>query len=359
MKKIIALLACLTMLLSMAACAGNEDKTNDTTTAAPTTEAPTTEATEDTTEATEDTTEATEDTTEATEDTTEATEDTTEATEDTTEAVSGALASYIQLSISEEDGTTVSLMAYDDEAGGVYVEYVGDVKKVGTVDASVLEGLTNVLSTSGFVAMNGAEEYGEGMAFASVYCAYDDESMLTANYGGVIPQEFRDAYAIVDEYFQELVKDLPEYVPAAVVTGDVNSDILDAMNTLLNESGAEPLDAFGITDVPMDEYFASAMGLSKADGITSGATCAPLMTSVAFSCNVVMVEDESNVASVVSDFAANVDWNRWICVTATNAVVATKGNMVLCLVGSDELYQQFATAVEGTGWTVVETLINQ
>lgn len=51
MKKIIALLACLAMLLSMAACAGSE--TPNTTTE------PTTEATEPTTEATEPTTEAT------------------------------------------------------------------------------------------------------------------------------------------------------------------------------------------------------------------------------------------------------------------------------------------------------------
>lgn len=64
MKKIIALLACLTMLLSMAACAGTE--TPDTTEG--TTTAPTTQATEATTEATE---EVTEDTTEATEEVTE------------------------------------------------------------------------------------------------------------------------------------------------------------------------------------------------------------------------------------------------------------------------------------------------
>ena len=63
MKKIIALLAALTMLLSMAACGAAEDKTTD-----PTTES-TTQATENTTEATEDTTEATD----ATEDTTEGT----------------------------------------------------------------------------------------------------------------------------------------------------------------------------------------------------------------------------------------------------------------------------------------------
>lgn len=58
MKKIIALLACLAMLLSMAACAGSE--TPNTTTE------PTTEATDPTTEATEPTTEATEPTTEGT-----------------------------------------------------------------------------------------------------------------------------------------------------------------------------------------------------------------------------------------------------------------------------------------------------
>jgi hypothetical protein len=64
MKKIIAMLACLTMLLSMAACGTTEpEKTEGTT-------EPTTQATEATTEPT---TEATEDTTEATEGTADAT----------------------------------------------------------------------------------------------------------------------------------------------------------------------------------------------------------------------------------------------------------------------------------------------
>lgn len=327
MKKIIAMLAALTMVLSMAACGNTQPETTEGTTTAPTTQA--TEA------------------------------PTTEATEDTTEPSSDVLANFIQLSISEEDGTIVSLTAYDDEEGGVYVEYVGAVKKVGTLDKTTLAGLTNVLTTSGFAAMNGTEEYGDGFAYASVYCSYTDESMLSVNYGGEIPQTFRDAYAIVDEYFQDLVKDLPEYVPSPEVMGDVNSDILDALNGLLTESGAEPLDAFSITDVPVDGDFAAAMGLSKNDGIVSGAACGPMMTSVAFSCNVVLVENEGDVASVVADFAANVDWDRWICVSASDALVATKGNLVLCLAGAEDLYQMFAGAVETAGWTVVETLVNK
>ena len=42
----------------------------------------------------------------------------------------------------------------------------------------------------------------------------------------------------------------------------------------------------------------------------------------------------------------------------TNALVAVKDNMVLCLVAADELYAMTASGIESTGWTVVETLEN-
>ena len=42
----------------------------------------------------------------------------------------------------------------------------------------------------------------------------------------------------------------------------------------------------------------------------------------------------------------------------TNALVAVKDNMVLCLVAADELYAMTAAGIESTGWTVVETLEN-
>lgn len=84
MKKFLALLLCLSMILTLmpAVFATETTPTEDVTTQAETTAA-TTEATEETTvETTEETTEATEETTEATEETTE---ETTEATEETTE----------------------------------------------------------------------------------------------------------------------------------------------------------------------------------------------------------------------------------------------------------------------------------
>jgi hypothetical protein len=108
----------------------------------------------------------------------------------------------------------------------------------------------------------------------------------------------------------------------------------------------------------MDESFNYMMGLSKADGIASGVSCSYSMSSVAFSCVIAVAEDESAVAGIVDDFAANIDWNRWICVSATNALVATKGNQVLCLASTGDLFTQIANTLLATDWTVVKDMTN-
>jgi hypothetical protein len=138
--------------------------------------------------------------------------------------------------------------------------------------------------------------------------------------------------------------------------GDVNPDAQAALEAILEASGVEPLDSFSISEISMDESFAPMMGLMSTEGITSGTACAPMMSAIAFSCMVATVEDESKIEAVVQDFAANVSWDRWVCVSASQALVATKDQMVLCLASNDQMYQQFADAIEGTGWTVVETL---
>ena len=58
----------------------------------------------------------------------------------------------------------------------------------------------------------------------------------------------------------------------------------------------------------------------------------------------------------IKDFKENVDFYRWVCVLADNAMVAQKGDMVLCLIGPNQLYQQFKAAIEACGWSVLETL---
>ena len=316
MKKILALLLAGLLLIGCAAC-GEQ-------TAAPTTE-PTTEGNPD-------------------------------ATEPTTEGNTDRTATYIQLSISEEDGSYVSLTAYEDE-GMTHVEFVGEEKKVSSFELTVLDKIAAEVEKH-LTDLHGEQQYEDGSASASMYVSYSDDTFLSADFVGNIPQEFRDGYAAVETYFRQLMKDVPVYVPRPMVEGEPNAEALQELEAILESSGAEPLDMFMIWDVPMDDAFPDIMGLSKTDGIVAGLNCSPQMTAVAFSCAIATAENEAAVADIAEDFAANIRWDWWVCVTATDAMIATKGTQVMCLVATGDLYDQISEATKDAGWTVVKTLKN-
>lgn len=292
-----------------------------------------------------------------TEPTTAPTEPTTEATEPTTGEMTDRTATYIQLSINEEDGTYIYLTAYDDGEGQAYVEWSGEQRKISSFEMAVLDDIAAEVEQN-LKALNDQHVYEDGMASASMYVGYSDESSLAADFSGTVPQEFRDGYAAVEAYFRQLMADVPVYVPRPVVDGEPNPDALKEMEAILDASGAEPLDMFTIADVPMDDSFTAMMGLSKTDGIAAGLSCSPMMSAVAFSCMIAVADSEDAVDDIAKDFAANIQWNRWICVSATDAMIATKGTLVLCLVTSGDLYTQISTAAENAGWTVAQTLTN-
>lgn len=327
MKKILALTLAALLLFACVACGAKEAETKDPTTAS------TTAATDPTTEP-------------------------ADPTDPTTEENSDRIANYVQLSIYEEDDSVVYITAYEED-GETYVEYAtADERKIGYLELDALSQIAAAVENSQLKELNEQSVFEEGIASASMYVSYSDESYLSADFYGVIPQEFRDGYAAVEPIVRELMKDVPVYVPAPVIESDVDADIAADLEAVLNASGAEALDNFYICNVPMDESFNYMMGLSKADGIASGVSCSYSMSSVAFSCVIAVAEDESAVAGIVDDFAANIDWNRWICVSATDAMIATKGNQVMCLVTIGDLYNQITTGAESNGWTVVQTLKN-
>ena len=110
--------------------------------------------------------------------------------------------------------------------------------------------------------------------------------------------------------------------------------------------------------VDKDEYFGFTLGLSNTDGITHGIICSPTTNVTAYSLVIVTLEDESKKDSVAADFEASMDWRKWVCVAPSNALIAYKDNMVLCVMGSNSLFEKTATAIAETGWTEVKTLKN-
>jgi hypothetical protein len=325
MKNLITRGICLALTLvlafSLTACGGNKPaETTPTTTVAPTT-APTTVPT----------------------------------TAPTT-VTTGAM-NFFSISYGETYDNMVYISIFDNEDGTASVDYQGEIRKTGNVDASIFETLTEQLAHSGLVELNGAAEWAEGDALASMYIAYDDESFLSCDYGGNIPQTFIDGYNYMDDVVAGLIADLPEYVPAAEVVGNVDATILEEINGLIANTSM-PLDSLVISEVVKDDTFGFTTGLSTSEGIVSGASCSSVMMTTAYSLVVVTVEDAANIGAVRADFEANMDWLKWVCVQPTGALIAQKDNMVLCLLAMDGTYSETKAAIELAGWTEIVTFTN-
>ena len=265
---------------------------------------------------------------------------------------------YFSLSLGENYENIHSLTAYPNEDGTVHVEYVGEEKKVGELDALTLHGIAAAFEKSGLAALNGQDAYSDGEANGSMYVQFADETFAAAGFSGSIPEAYTQGYAAMDAYFKALVAELPVYVPQPMVMGDVDTFLLDTMNQILYGSGMEPLDAFSISQLALDDTFGFAAGLSCTEGIVNAVSCAPMMMTTAYSLVIVTLEDASQAESVCGDFESNLDWRKWVCVAPSNALLAQKDNMVLCLMADGGMYSQTLTGIEAAGWTVVKTLNN-
>ena len=265
---------------------------------------------------------------------------------------------FFALTLGENYETIHSLTAYPNGDGTAYIEYVGSEKKVGNLDAACLQGIADAFAQSGLADLNGEGIYEEGEANGSMYVAYPDDSFVSADYSGNIPEAYAQGYAAMDAYFQTLVADLPVYVPQPLVMGDVEPALLDTMNQILGGTSLQNLDSFAISQLLLDDTFAFAAGLSSAEGITGAISCSPMMMTTAYSLVIVTLEEASKAEAVANDFENTMDWRKWVCVAPSHALLAQKDNMVLCLMAGSDLFLQTQSGVEAAGWNVTKTLEN-
>lgn len=287
---------------------------------------------------------------------TEPTTEPTTAPVTTAPVVSGPALSYFSLSYGESYDSQSYISIIDNTDGTATVSYQGEVRKDGTVDASILASLVSEFANSGLVELNGQDEWGEGEASGSMYVEYTDGTAVSANFGGTVPQAFIDGYTVMDAAVAALIAEIPEYVPEAAVMGNVDETVLNEMKNIIG-STSMPLDTLVINEIALDdaETFGFNAGLSSAEGIVNAANCNSMMMTSAYSLVIVTVEDAANIASVRADFEANMDWNKWVCVRPTGALIAQKDNMVICLMAMDQSYTETAAAITAAGWTEIAT----
>lgn len=267
---------------------------------------------------------------------------------------------YFTISLQGDDGIFKQLVAYPNEDGSTYIEYVGDLTKKGNLSGDAIATITAAFEKSGLLALNGQSVYEEGEALASAYVTFGEEGYMSADYTGSIPEVYVNAYKAMDDCFKALTEDMPEYVPAPQEMGTIAEGDKLALNEILNKMDLEGIEFFTMTnaDLADAESFGYLTGLSSAEGIESGVQFAPQMMTTPYSLVIVTLTDAANATAVAADFEANIDWMKWVCVNPTNAAVAVKDNQVLCLIGSEELYTKSITAIGEAGWEPVANLEN-
>ena len=326
MKKLFCLLLCLVMVLSLAACGEKEEK----------------EEKEDTTPV----------------QTTEETKSDAPVTAPTEPEVVPLDSFYMDY---KEAGWEEAyyMQAFSNGDGTIMVEYKTSLgRKQSNMPENVMVGLAQLYEGFEMNKFNGIEQYEEGDAVASIYITRGDEVCSYSYYGAQVPEDYKTLFETTAQSFAGLMEFVPEYVAQPQLGEGVNEVHSQEILAILSNSGITNPDTLTIMDVAKDEFFASNAGLSGAEGIESCSSCTALMMTVPYSLVVVTVEEGVDVNTVAADFVKSVDWLKWVCVQPSNALIATKGNQVLCLMGGEDLYTQTVSALEAAGWTTVQSLTN-
>lgn len=281
----------------------------------------------------------------------------TTAPETTAPVVSGPAMNYMSLSYGETYDSLTYISAYTNDDGTVTIDYQGEIRKSGTVDASIMDALAAELAVSGLPELHEQSVWEEGEASGAMYITFDDETVFySADFAGNVPQAFIDGFNKMKTLFVDLIAEVPEYVPEAAVVGNVDETVLNEIKNIIG-STSMPQDSLVINEIALDDAdtFGFSAGLSTSEGIVNAANCNSMMMTSAYSLVVVTVEDAANIASVRADFEANMDWNKWVCVRPTGALIAQKDNMVICLMAMDQSYTETEAAITAAGWTEITT----
>ena len=324
LKKILAMLLAVVMLLSFAACGETKDEGN---TNPVTTEPQQTEPQE---------------------------------TEPQVTTPQLAEVNFFTMSITDADGVAKSLYASPngDEENTVYVDFVDAIIKRGNVADGAMEAITNTLASSGLVELDGKNEGEPSEVNASMYVTLTDGSDISADFYGEIPEAFLNGYAAMKACFDTLTADMEEYVPQPMEMGEIADSDRAALDVILESMDLQNADNYVINGIAKDEFFGPSLGLSFDEGIASGLSFSSQMMAVAYSLNIVTLAEGTDAEAVAKDFETNIDWTKWLCVQPTDALIATNGNQVLCLLGSDDFFDMSAAAIEDAGWTTYTTLDN-
>lgn len=263
---------------------------------------------------------------------------------------------YLLLRMQKEGEYDYTINVWKNEDGQCEINYIVQQHKEGIFEEAVLHNITVAVNEAALDSFADTM-IAEGNESATINITYQSGKNVISDFVGQVPDDFLAAFSEVNEFFLELTSDLPLAEIKATVEGDVDEKILAEINEVLKE--VKHIDEFSIFEAINTEGISASLGLTNTENVIAGAVCAPTMSSTLFRVEIVTLNDVADVKSTAEDFAANIDWNQWVCVAPDKAWIGAKENMVLYVIGDDMTVEETAEGAKNAGWTEMKSLLRR
>lgn len=263
---------------------------------------------------------------------------------------------YLLLRMQKEGKYDYIINVWKDEEGQCGINYIVGQHKEGIFDEAVLHNITAAVNEA---AIDGFDRVtiADGNESATINVTYQSGKSVISDFVGQVPEDFSAAFEKVNEFFLELTAELPLAEMKATVEGNVDEKILTEINEVFKE--VKHIDELSIFEAVNDEGISISLGLTNTENVIAGVLCAPTMSTTPFRMEIVTLNDTTNIKSTVEDFAANINWNQWVCVAPDKAWIGTKENMVLYVIGGDMTVAETAAGAKSAGWTEMKSLMRR
>ena len=263
---------------------------------------------------------------------------------------------YLLLRMEKKGEYDYIINVWENENGQCQVNYNVEQHKEGVFDKTVLHNITAVVNDA---KLDGFERttVSEGDESAILHVTYQSDRNVISDFVGQIPNEVSISFEAVNEFFLELMAELPLAEINATVEGNVDEGLLSAINEVLKN--VRHLDYFYIFDAVHNGEKSAPLALTSTEDVIAGAVCAPEMSTTLFRLEIVALNDTSRVKATAEEFVSNIDWDQWVCVFPDKAWVGTKDNMVMYVIGDDMTVEETAAGAENAGWKEFESLLRR
>ncbi len=260
---------------------------------------------------------------------------------------------YFYLRLGPMDGSEKAISAADLTDGTCKVYVNGSERREGLYTDAVLDAVARVLAGFDLAPLDADVSSEDRSAAGCLSIVFTDGNRVSANFE-TIPDEAVTLYDALAPMFAKLAEDLPLYRRTPTVSEAVDPAILREARYLLYLLDPDCERTLHITR----HFYPNDAGLSPdTEGVAATATCSVSDENPVF-CSFARAEDPARLPAVCEDYKNHIAWDFSDKGTATDAVIATKGDLVICVVSKGEIFTAFRDILKEAGWREAEVIKN-